>query len=83
MLDSKIFDTLENTPLGVGGDLQLTDAMAKIAREDGMVGVDFSGIRYDLGDKFGIIKANIEVGLNHEEVSEKLKAYIKELAQKI
>ena len=83
VLDSKIFDTLENTPLGVGGELQLTDAMAKIAREDGMVGVDFSGIRYDLGDKFGIIKANIEVGLNHEEVSEKLKAYIKELAQKI
>lgn len=83
VLDSEIFDILEKTPLGAGGELQLTDAMATIAREKGMVGVEFSGTRYDMGNKFGILKANIEVGLNHPETSEELKAYIKDLAGKI
>lgn len=83
VLDSKIFDILENTPLGAGGELQLTDAMATVARSEGMVGVEFSGIRYDMGNKFGILKANIEVGLNHPEIGEELKAYLKELSEKL
>ncbi len=83
VLDSEIFSILEKTPLGAGGELQLTDAMAEIARTKGMVGVDFSGVRYDMGNKFGILKANIEVGLNHPEVKEELRSYIKELANKI
>ena len=44
----------------------------------GVTGVDFSGTRYDMGNKFGILKANIEVGLNHPETKEDLKKYIKE-----
>ena len=83
VLDSKIFDILERTPLGAGGELQLTDAMAEIARSEGMIGVDFSGTRYDMGNKFGILKANIEVGLNHPEISEELKENIKSLAGKL
>ena len=83
VLDSEIFDILEKTPLGAGGELQLTDAMATVARSKGMVGVEFSGTRYDMGNKFGILKANIEVGLNHPETKDELKAYIKELAGKI
>lgn len=83
VLDSEIFSILEKTPLGAGGELQLTDAMAEIARTKGMLGVDFSGIRYDMGNKFGILKANIEVGLNHPEVKEELRNYIKELANNI
>ena len=83
VLDSNIFDILEETPLGAGGELQLTDAMATVARSEGMIGVEFSGTRYDMGNKFGILKANIEVGLNHPEVKEELKDYIKELAGKL
>lgn len=83
VLDSKIFGILENTPLGAGGELQLTDAMAYVARTEGMVGVEFSGTRYDMGNKFGILKANIEVGLNHPEIGEELKDYIKELSGKL
>lgn len=83
VLDSEIFEILEKTPLGAGGELQLTDAMAAIARSKGMVGVEFSGTRYDMGNKFGILKANIEVGLNHPETCDELKAYIKELAGKL
>lgn len=80
VLDNEIFDILEKTPLGVGGELQLTDAMRTLALKYGMIGVDFSGVRYDMGNKFGILKANIEVGLSHPEIKEQLKDYIKELA---
>lgn len=83
VLDSEIFDILERTPLGAGGELQLTDAMKEIAVKKGMIGVDFSGKRYDMGNKFGILQANIEVGLKHPEVADELKQYIKELADKI
>lgn len=81
VLDSEIFSILEKTPLGVGGELQLTDAMKQLANKYGMTGVDFSGTRYDMGNKFGILKANIEVGLSHPEIADQLKEYLKELAK--
>ena len=81
VLDSEIFDILQSIPFGVGGELQLTDAMRELAVKYGVVGVDFSGTRYDMGNKFGILKANIEVGLSHPEVKDELKEYIKDLAK--
>jgi len=83
VLDNEIFDILENTPLGVGGELQLTDAMRVLAQKYGMTGVDFSGIRYDMGNKLGILKANVEVALAHPEIGEDFKEYIKEIAGKL
>lgn len=83
VLEPEIFDILENTPLGAGGELQLTDAMCRVAKTKGMIGIDFSGTRYDMGNKFGVLKANIEVGLNHPETGEELKRYIKELAKQL
>lgn len=83
VLESDIFDILEHTPLGVGNELQLTDAMRVTAQKSGMTGVDFSGTRYDMGNKFGILKANIDIGLAHPETGEELRRYIKELAGKI
>ena len=83
VLDSEIFSILEETPLGVGGELQLTDAMRVLAQKYGMTGVDFSGVRYDMGNKFGILKANIEVGLEHPEICDELKQYIKDLAKSL
>lgn len=81
VLKSSIFDILEKTPLGAGGELQLTDAMKTMANTEGVVGVEFSGKRYDMGNKFGILEANIEVGLNHPETKEQLKDYIKKIAK--
>ena len=81
VLDNEIFSILERIPLGVGGELQLTDAMRELAVKYGMIGVDFSGTRYDMGNKFGILKANIEVGLNHPEIREELREYLKALAK--
>ncbi len=83
VLEPGIFDILEHTPLGVGNELQLTDAMKTVARRDGMTGVVFSGERHDMGNKFGMLKANIDVGLTHPETKDELKAYIKELAEKL
>ena len=83
VLDNEIFDILEKTPLGVGGELQLTDAMRVLAQKYGMTGVDFSGVRYDMGNKLGILKANIEVALSHPEIGDEFKEYIKEIAGQI
>ncbi len=81
VLDSEIFSILERTPLGAGNELQLTDAMKVLAQKGSMMGIDFSGKRYDMGNKLGILKANIEVGLDHEEIGKELKEYLKELAK--
>ena len=83
VLDPEIFEILKKTPNGAGGELQLTDAMKQMALSEGVIGVDFEGTRYDMGNKFGILKANIEVGLNHPETKDELKAYLKELAAKL
>lgn len=80
VLPPEIFDILKVTPNGAGGELQLTDAMKTLARRDGMTGVDFTGTRYDMGNKFGILKANIEVGLTHPETRDELREYLKEIA---
>ena len=83
VLEPEIFDILKKTPKGAGGELQLTDAMKTVARESGMIGVDFDGDRYDMGNKFGIIKANIEVGLNHPETKDELRDYLKGLVSRL
>lgn len=81
VLPAEIFDILRNTAPGAGGELQLTDAMKTLARTKGMIGVDYTGTRYDMGNKLGILQASIEVGLNHPEVGEGLRAYLKDLAK--
>lgn len=81
VLTPEIFDILRKTPNGAGNELQLTDAMKTMAQTGGMIGVDFTGTRYDMGNKFGILKANIEVGLRHPETAAELSQYIKELAK--
>lgn len=81
VLPPDIFEILDHTEPGAGGEIQLTDAMAELARKDGMTAVEFTSKRYDMGNKLGILQANIEVGLKHKEVGEGLRAYIKELAK--
>ena len=80
VLPPEIFDILEKLPTGAGGEYQLTDAMKQLAQTEGMVGVDFTGTRYDMGNKFGILKAIVEVGLAHPETGEAFRSYLKEKA---
>ncbi len=83
VLPPEIFDILEKTPKGAGNELQLTDAMKELARTEGVIAVDYEGKRYDMGNKFGILQANIEVGLEHPEVGAQLKEFIKDIAERL
>lgn len=77
----RIFDILKNTKPGKNGEIQLTDGMTQVAKEQGMIAHPFVAQRYDAGDKFGYLQANIELALNHPEVGQQLKAYLKNLVK--
>ena len=80
LLDGKIFDYLEETKAGKGGEIQLTDAILKMLQGgEKVVAYEFQGKRYDIGNKFGLLKANIEFGLKNDETKEELKEYLKTL----
>ncbi len=81
VLPGEIFDILASLPRGAGGEYQLTDAMKILATTQGMIGVDFVGTRYDMGNKLGIMQASVETALKHPEIGEGFRAYLKELAK--
>lgn len=83
VLPPNIFDILENLPTGANGEYQLTDAMKQLAVSEGMLGVDFTGVRYDMGNKLGILKAVVEVGMKHREIGNEFKKYLKEIAKEL
>ena len=80
LLDGKIFNYLKKTKAGKGGEIQLTDAILKMLQDgEKVVAYEFKGKRYDIGNKFGLLKANIEFGLKNDETKEELKNYLKTL----
>lgn len=79
-----IFDMIRKTaPDKKSGEVYFSDTLSTLAQNGRLVAVDFDGRRYDMGDKFGIMQANCEVALDHPEIGEKFRAYIKELAAKL
>ena len=81
LLTPDIFDIIDALEPGAGGEYQLTDAMAKIARESGIYALEFEGERYDLGSKLGFLKANAVRGLTHPECGEEFRKFILDLAK--
>ena len=81
LLTPDIFDIIERLLPGANGEYQLTDAMASLARSEGVYALDFEGTRYDLGSKIGFLKANIDKGLVHPETRDELREYLLELAK--
>jgi len=79
LLPPEIFPILEKTPPGKGGEIQLTDALQTLARRMPLYGYEFTGDRYDAGDKFGYLQANIAAALKRPEMAEKLKEFIKKI----
>lgn len=79
----EIFDYLENTPPGKNNEVQLTDAMKEMVKTHPMYGMKFNGKRYDIGNKMGFLKTNIEFGLKDPEIGEEMKAWIKEFARQL
>ncbi len=79
----EIFNYLETTQRGVNNEIQLTDAMRAMVKEHDMYGFKFEGKRYDIGNKLGFIKTNIEFGLKNKEIGEELKNYLKDMITKL
>ena len=80
LLTPKIFDYLEKTEPGKGGEIQLTDAIVAMMKDgEKVLAYNFEGKRYDIGNKFGLLKANIEFGLRNEETREELLEYLKSI----
>ena len=84
VLEPEIFSYLKRTKPGKGGEIQLTDAILAM-KNDGekLYAYNFDGLRYDTGDKFGMFVANVEFGLRHEELKDKVKEYLKNLVDKL
>ncbi len=79
ILTPEIFNYLETQEKGAGGEIQLTDAMKRLAADQAMYAYIFKGHRYDVGSKTGFLQANIEFGLRNPEIAEEFKAYLSEL----
>ena len=77
LLTPDIFDTIDGLSPGAGGEYQLTDAIAKKARAEGILALDFEGERFDMGAKIGFLKANVVRGAEHPETGEEFKAFLK------
>lgn len=80
LLSPKIFNFLENATAGKGGEIQLTDSILEMLKSgEDVLAYNFDGKRYDIGNKIGLLKANIEFGLRNEETKDELKEYLKTL----
>jgi UTP--glucose-1-phosphate uridylyltransferase len=79
LLTPRIFDKLEETRAGAGGEIQLTDAIAALLKDEPVIAYPFKGKRYDCGSKLGYLEATVEYGLAHAELGEAFGAYLEKL----
>jgi UTP--glucose-1-phosphate uridylyltransferase len=79
VLTPTVFETLENTPLGAGGELQLTDGLRLLLQREKLYGYVFDGKRHDTGDKLGFLKATVEFALKRPDLGGSLREWLKEL----
>jgi UTP--glucose-1-phosphate uridylyltransferase len=77
VLPPETFEILEQVRPGVGGEIQLTDALAVLAQERGLVGYRFEGDRYDAGDRFGYLKANVAFALKRPDLRPQLEQWLR------
>lgn len=83
LLTPDVFDVIDALPPGAGGEIQLTDAMAKTAREAGVTALEFEGERFDMGSKLGFLMANVKRGVCHGEVGEDFKAFLRAFVEEL
>ena len=79
IITPRIFDILEHTEPGKGGEIQLTDALQTLMGEEAMYAYNFEGRRYDVGDKLGFLQATVEYALKREELKDDFREYLKSL----
>lgn len=81
LLTPDIFDILKDQAPGAGGEIQLTDAMATLARTKGITALDFEGQRFDMGSKLGFLTANVIRGVEHPETKDAFRDFLKEFVR--
>jgi UTP--glucose-1-phosphate uridylyltransferase len=79
VLTPKIFEKLEQTPRGAGGEIQLTDAIQALMQEQDVYGYAFDGVRYDAGTTMGWLKASVELALQRPEMGTEFRRYLQSL----
>jgi UTP--glucose-1-phosphate uridylyltransferase len=79
VLPSAIFDCLARTKPGAGGEIQLTDGLRILAKEQGLWALIYEGISYDAGEKLGFLRATVEIALQNKELGEAFRTYLKSL----
>ena len=79
ILTSAIFNKLRTTKRGTGNEIQLTDAIAELRKTEEIFAYSFEGRRFDCGSKIGYLEANVEIALQHDEMAEDFKAYLRNL----
>lgn len=79
ILTSRVFDLLENTQRGAGNEIQLTDAIAALLKEQRVLAYNFEGRRFDCGSKLGYLQAQVEFALEHEELGAEFREYLQKL----
>ena len=77
VLRPEIFKILQNLPPGRGGEIQLTDGLAQLVRERNIFGCEFVGDRYDIGDKFGFVRATVAYALKRPDLRDKVLEFLK------
>jgi UTP--glucose-1-phosphate uridylyltransferase len=79
LLTPRIFAKLETTGRGKGGEIQLTDAISALLKDEPVIAYPFRGKRYDCGSKLGYLQAQVEYGLAHQDLGEDFRAYLRSL----
>ncbi|RDE67214.1 UTP--glucose-1-phosphate uridylyltransferase [Aggregatibacter segnis] len=81
VFSAAIWDLLERTPIGVGDEIQLTDAIDMLIEKETVEAFHMTGVSYDCGDKIGYMKAFVEYGLHHNKLGGEFKSYLKDLVK--
>jgi UTP--glucose-1-phosphate uridylyltransferase len=81
ILNANIFNAIEETKPGKGGEIQITDAIKSLIGREKIFAYEFKGMRYDVGEKIGFLKANIAYALKREDLGSELKEYLKKIVE--
>jgi UTP--glucose-1-phosphate uridylyltransferase len=83
LLTASVFDDLAKIGKGAGGEIQLTDGIARLMQREAVFAFEFEGKRYDCGNKLGYLQATVEYGLQHPSLGADFAGYLRDLVTKL